>query len=151
MTMLFVKKEGGIIKPIDELAEDELLELANGEYKCELTKVRNIKFLRKFFALLNEAFKIWEPELIDGDFETPRKSFDRFRKDLCILAGFYHQSVGIDGRLHFEAESISFANMDDVKFEKVYNQVLNVILSHVLKGYSKTDLEERVNRVLGFS
>lgn len=151
MTTLFVRKESGLIKPIDEMAEDELLDLPDGEYKCELSKVRNARFHRKFFALLNEAFKIWEPELIVGDFETPRKSFERFRKDLCILAGFYHQSVGLDGRLHFEAESISFASMDDVKFEKVYNQVLNVILLHVLKGYNKADLEERVNRVLGFS
>lgn len=150
MTTIYIKKTGLVIHPLDELAEMELSELSDGEYKCELTRQRNLKFLRKFFALLNVAFKAWDPPEIGGYFGPAKKSFDRFRKDLVILAGYYYTTVDIEGNVHLEAESISFANMDDIEFEKVYSSVVDVILQKVLAGYTRADLDEQVNKILGF-
>ena len=112
---------------------------------------RNPKFHRKFFALLQVGFEAWEPafEVRVGG-EPVGKNFERFRKDVTILAGFYEPAFSLDGTLELEAKSIAFANMDDAEFEKVYSAVANVLLSKVLRNYTREDLDNHVNRIMDF-
>ena len=86
----------------------------------DLRKMRNAGFHRKFFAMLNLAFEYWEPGEIDCKYGVPEKSFDTFRRDAIILAGYYIPKVRIDGSVRYEAESISWGSMDQEKFEKLY-------------------------------
>lgn len=108
---------------------------------------RNSKFHRKFFAMLNLGFESWEPARQHKSYKGKpvQKNFERFRSDVLILAGFYEQTFGLDGRMKLEAKSISFANMDDAEFERVYNAVLDVLLADVLKTYAG---REEVNNVV---
>ena len=113
---------------------------------------RNPKFHRKFFALLQVGFEAWEPGFeATHKGEPVGKDFDRFRKDVTILAGFYTPTFALDGTLELEAKSISFANMDDAEFERVYSAVVDVLLAKVLKNYTRDDLEQAVERILGFA
>jgi hypothetical protein len=115
-------------------------------------KMRNPLFHRKFFALLNLAFEYWEPGEINSKYGVPEKNFDRFRKDLTILAGHYHIVARLDCTAGPEADSISFGNMDQDTFERLYNSVLNVILKkiNVLKDMTKDEVNDLVNKVLEF-
>jgi len=53
--------------------------------------------------------------------------------------------------MKLKAKSISFANMDDAEFEKVYSAVADVLLNGVLVRYSgRSELDVVVNQILGF-
>jgi hypothetical protein len=127
-----VKVAGGLYAPFDDPTDEKSKRvpvggLVHGPFK----KMRNYRFHKKFFALLNFAYERWDPGAIDSRFGEPEKNFDRFRKDAIILAGFYNVVVRLDGTTRIEADSISFANMDDERFAAVYNGVLNVFLKRI--------------------
>jgi hypothetical protein len=114
---------------------------------------RNGKYHRKFFALLNFAFEAWEPDRFHKSYKgmPVAKNFERFRKDVIVQAGFYEQTFDLDGNMKLEAQSISFASMDDVQFEAVYSAVCDVILGKVLTTYAGRDeLDDVMKQVVGF-
>lgn len=124
-------------------------ELAN----IEIIFPRNSRLHRKFFAMLNVGFEAWEP---GRKHKTHKgipvvKSFENFREDVLIIAGFYDQSFDLDGRMKLVAKSISFAKMDDAQFEAVYSAVADVLLDRVLTAYrGRDELDEVVDKILGF-
>jgi len=107
-------------------------------------------------ALFSYAFSIWEPpenkanNLIKLSGITPDKSFDRFRKDLTILAGYYDATYRLNGEVRFEAKSLSFAKMSEDEFEELYKKLIDVIVKHVLNNYSEDDLEEVLENIEAF-
>jgi len=120
--------------------------------KGEFKKVRNYRFLRKYFALLNIAFENWEPGEINSKYGVPEKNFDRFRDDLTILAGFYEITIRLDGSTRPEPKSISFAKMDEEEFTILYNRTIDVLIKYVYK--QKIDpnrLNEIVEQYLRFA
>ena len=117
---------------------------------ADFKKMRNYKFHRKFFALLNLAYEYWEPGEIDTKYGKPEKNFERFRKDLTILAGEYHILHRLNGTFKPEANSISFAKMDEKTFENLYNRVLDVIMKKILPDMSKDEIETLTNKFLEF-
>lgn len=116
----------------------------------EWSQPRNYQFLRKFFALLNVAYESWEPEdkLYKG--EPVAKNFDQFRNDVVVLAGYYETTVTMRGDVRLIAKSISFASMGQDEFTALYDAVANVILSRVLRTYTREDLDTVVEKILGF-
>ena len=131
-----------------------LMDLEPGEFAViEFVIPRNAKFHRKFFSMLNFAFDSWEPGRMRKTYKGKEvsKNFERFRKDVLILAGFYDQTFDLKGRMKLEAHSISFSNMDDAEFEAVYSAVASVILEHVLTGYSgREELDRVVDQMMGY-
>lgn len=131
-----------------------LVDMEPGEFATiEFVIPRNAKFHRKFFSMLNFAFDSWEPGRMRKTYKGKEvsKNFERFRKDVLILAGFYDQTFDLKGRMKLEAHSISFANMDDAEFERVYSAVASVILEHVLTGYSgREELDRVVEKMMGY-
>lgn len=114
---------------------------------------RNGKFHRKFFALLHFAFDAWEPDRVRKAYkgQPVTKNFNRFRKDVTIQAGFYEQTFDLDGNMKLEAQSISFASMDDAEFETLYSAVADVILQKVLVSYKgRAELDDVMRNVIGF-
>lgn len=122
----------------------------SGIYKIVVSQPRNLLFHRKFFALLNAAYKAWEAPELEHRGVKVTKNIERFRKDVIILCGYYDTVVNIDGELRLEAKSISFANMDQVEFDRLYSKAIDVILGKILTHYTRKDLDEQVNRILGF-
>ena len=114
---------------------------------------RNPQFHRKFFALLNLGFEAWEPGAKFRAYkgEVIAKDFDQFREDVTILAGHYQQIFNLDGGMTLRAKSISFANMDDAEFEKVYSSVVDVMLAKVLTNYAgREEIDSVVQKIMGF-
>lgn len=119
----------------------------------ELVFPRNGKFHRKFFALLNLGFDSWEPDRVRKSYKgrTVAKNFEQFREDVTILAGYYEQTFNLRGRMKLKAKSISFANMDDLEFERLYSDVVDVLLREVCKNYkNRAEIDRVVNQMMGF-
>lgn len=134
MKYYFVKQRNTLIpidvcKPFEKLEEGEEIEI-------EITNKRNVKFIRKFFALINLAYENQEHY----------NNLDNLRKDITISAGFYEERINyITGEVILEAKSISFSKMEEQEFEKVYNAVLDAIIKFI--GVEKEDI---LNELLQF-
>lgn len=119
---------------------------------ADFKKVRNYAFLRKYFALLNVAFDNWEPGEINSKYGVPEKNFERFREDTTILAGYYHVVIRLDGSTRIVADSISFANMEEETFTKLYSATIDVLLKHVYKSkLSEAELQNIVDQYMSFA
>lgn len=151
---LLVKTPGGLI-PQDDDSREALSAIGLGKViRVKFTQPRNLKFHRKFFALVNFAYEHWEP----GTLEVPRwkdvvpeKNKDQFRKDLVIMAGYYNSAYRIDGSFRVDAKSISFGSMSQEEFDKLYSAVINVVLKKILTNYTREDLDNVVDQlIMGF-
>lgn len=76
--------------------------------------------------------------------------FEQFRKDLLILAGYHRSVARLDGSVRLEAQSMSWARMDETEFQRLYSSVADVILQRVLTQYTRDDLDEVVEQILEF-
>jgi len=117
--------------------------------KCTYTRPRNYQFHKKYMALLNLAFDAWEPH-IQYKGEEVEKNFDRFRKDIAILAGYYDLVPTMKGEAKAEAKSISFGKMTEEEFTGLYDKTIDVLLKRVLTNYTRDDVDRVVQDVLGF-
>lgn len=117
---------------------------------AEIRRPRNYEFHKKYFALLNIAYDVWEPTTKIFKGKVPEKNFDRFREDIVILAGYYELVIDIKGDAKARAKSISFGNMGEDEFACLYSKTINVILKHVLTNYNRSDIDEVVNKIIEF-
>ncbi|WVH05527.1 hypothetical protein KKJFFJLC_00050 [Vibrio phage vB_VpaS_PGB] len=141
-----IKEPGGVFRP----ATDEDVELTtkfktHEYYEVEIKLVRNPAFLRKAMAFFRFCFDHWSGSNVH-EFCSEKEQFDRFRKDLTILAGFYVQSVRLDGTMRTEAESLSFASMSEERFQECYSALIQAALKHIFKTYD----ENTYNQLLSF-
>ena len=149
--IVLIKAQGGFLIPADEQSAQALQRVKTGEaIRVSATKIRNVLFHRKFFALLNLAYDSWEP-MAEYKGEKAQKNFEQFRNDVVCLAGYHETTVTLRGDVRVKAKSISFARMQEDEFQELYNSVINVILSRILKNYSKPDLENVINQLISFT
>lgn len=111
---------------------DEKRKLKLGQdYEVEVRNPRNIRFHRKFFALLNIGHENTKMNL----------PFEIYREYVIMKAGFveiYDTGKG----LLYRPKSIAFASMSQDQFEDVYSRVLNVIIADV--GCTSEELESQL-------
>lgn len=153
MEMLLTKRDGAFL-PYDDEAREYFDRLQVGAVvKCDVKQMRNWKFFRKWFSLVRLAFGIWDeraaPMVHEG--VEVRRDFEKFRKDVVIMCGMFRYVAGPAG-VSPEAESISWAEMDEDRFETLYSTTIDVILGKVLdKDWTcREALDEAVNSVLGY-
>lgn len=148
------KIQGGLLRPATDDGMDRLNKIKNGSYvTADIKKVRNPEYHARFFALLNFAYEYFNPvpEKINGIEAV--KNFERFRKDVTILAGHREAVVNIRGEVRYEAKSISFGRMDELEFHDLYKSVFEVLWKMVLsevKGMTPEAAENAVNQLLSF-
>lgn len=159
MEIFVVKMPNGALAPASPDSQEALEQFRDGqELRVRITRTRNLAFHRKWFALVHFAYDYWEPPELQEDPEKrwqkkvrPQRNFDRFRKDLTILAGFYESFIRLDGSIRIEAKSIAFASMDEDEFEKLYSATIDVILEHVTPQYSEEEVRSVVEQILSFT
>ncbi|MBL4866386.1 MAG: DUF1367 family protein [Pseudomonadales bacterium] len=135
MAEIHMKKgEDGAFRPDDQQSLERAAKLKVGAvYKHEVKKPRNYKFHKKYFGLLNLAF----------DNQEKYEDFKSFRNAVTMQAGWYNTHVSLNDVLIFSPKSISFANMDEIEFDELYNKTVNIILRYVL-GCEQEELAEMV-------
>lgn len=135
-----MKAPGGVLAPADEVAIELIARLKTGQgVKMTFRRMRNIKFHRKAFSLLRLAFDHWNPPALEYKGVPVERDFDRFRRDLLILAGHYTAVTNLRGEVRLEAKSISFGNLDEDAFAKIYQAILTVVWNRVLRQAGYTD------------
>lgn len=143
-----------VLVPASQSDADKLKKIKAGwAVRVTVKRVRNYEFHKKFFGLCHLAYENWEVPNRPTGVARPAgavKDFDRFRKDLIILAGYYDATYRVDGSVRVEAKSISFANMDEDDFGKLYEATLEAIRKHVFRNMSDTDLQVFLNELEQF-
>ena len=136
MKIQVVKTSNGFLKPaynseynaFSKIKQNEIIEI---EYK----KTRNIKFHRLFFALMNLAYENQEAYTI----------LDVMRKDIIKHAGYYTERINaITGEITQETNSISFSNMEETEFNKLYEDCKTVICQWL--GIDNEMIKEEIER-----
>lgn len=155
MTTAYCYKINGALHPASEDAQEAIRKLPTGDtFKVKISRVRNPAFHGKFFAMMRFAFDIWEPQNVNVpaylQASNPDKNFDRFRKDITILAGFYDTHIRLNGDIRVEAKSLAFGKMSEDEFEDVYNACLNVIIDKVCAQYTGDQLRAVLDTAEGF-
>ena len=118
----------------------------------DFRKYRHPIFHRKYFALLNIGFENWEPGEINSKYGVPEKNFERFRKDIAILAGYFDLVIRLDGTSRPEAQSISFAKMDESEFQDLYSKTIDILIKNVYGSSLDADgLNSIVDKYLTFA
>ena len=147
----FIKTDHGLM-PDGAIAAEWFNKVKTGKLvNAKVTLPRNGKFHRKFFAMLNAAYANHEWPEIETAFGPARTSFDMFRKYVIVKAEYYEIDLTTDGKARFVPKSINFASMDEAEFEKLYSDVLDVILKQFLTNWTDRDMERAVNTMLGFA
>jgi hypothetical protein len=141
MDAFFIKQNASTLTCATEHDQELLRKVKIGNpIRMSFIRVRNYEFHKKYFALLNFAYDYWEPPYN----EVGEKNFDRFRKDIIILAGFYERSVRINGETRVEAKSISFSSMSEDEFEILYEKTIDVIINYVCTQFTGQMLRDTV-------
>ena len=150
-----IKLPGGTFRPANESDAERINKIANNRYvTAEVKQVRNPLFHRRFFALLNFGFDYFEPEVQEVNGMMPVKNFERFRKDVLIMAGHHELVVNIKGEVRYDAKSISFSSMGEIEFGEIYKSVFEVLWNMVLskvRGMTEEIAENTINQMLDFS
>lgn len=133
MKITLVKQLNNTFKIAYDSDYEKAKKIKAGEpYEFEYKQLRNVRFHRKFFALMNLLFQ--NQELY--------KNLDHLRKDLTVEAGYYDLRVNIHGEEIKEAKSISFAAMSEDEFSEFYNAVLDTIVKYF--NFEKQEIIDNV-------
>ncbi len=154
--ILMIRQPGGSLIPATDEDAEALRKIKAGEaVRVDVKKVRNYKFLQKWFTLAKYAFDIWSETVPPQEYkgQPVKPSFDRFRKDLIILGGRFDAVYNARGEVRVEAKSISFASMSEDEFEGLYSDTIDVILNKILNDSSMTEdtLRNHVENVLRYT
>lgn len=150
--IVLTKAPGGALIPADPQATEFIAGLKMGAaVRAEVKRMRNYKFHKKLFALLNLAFDAWEPSEATYKGEVIAKSFNQFRNDIVVLAGYYETTVTLKGEVRLVAKSLSFASMEQDEFQKLYSSIINVVLQRILTKYTRADLDDVIDRLMQFT
>jgi hypothetical protein len=156
MEVLLQKMIQGHLVPVNEDEADKLRRIkAGATVRCDITQMRNAAFFRKWWALAKLAFDVWTETVTPYEYkgQAVLADFDRFRRDLTILAGFYRPVFNARGEVRLEAESLKWSQMDEDRFEALYSKTIDAVLQKVIPKahYSEQSLRAAVDRVMEFS
>lgn len=153
--IILIKNAMGALVPANDIEADKLKRYKIGAtIKCEVSEMRNGKFFRKWWTLAQLGFEFWTETAEMPEYKGQRiePNFEKFRKDLIILAGYWHPVPTITGEVRPEADSISWAKMSEETFEKLYSATINVLLKHIYgKDMTEQKLREWADSVLAYA
>ena len=143
-----VKHPGGVFALADDIDLHRINRFKTGlTYTAEIKLSRHPIFHQKMFVFFKFCFAHWSADRLGLDCMDEKSQFDRFRRDLTILAGFYEQTMRLDGTIRTEAKSLSFANMEQEEFERCYSAMINAAIKHV---FANTKDQSILNRLQAF-
>lgn len=149
-----VKTPSGQLVPTNEMSRELVGKIAMGKVLVgEFRQQRNPRFHAKVICLLRFAFDLWDAPALEYKGIPVAKTFERFRKDITILAGHYEATVNMRGEVRLEAKSISFAKMDEAEFSAYYQTLLAVVWERILssKGYESAEaVDQIINQLLSY-
>lgn len=136
---VYLKANGlGVLRPVDQSSEEIVRGMAGKEVKAVLTMPRNIKHHKKYFALIGLVF----------DAQSHYTDRDDMRGDIMVALGYCKRIACWDGSVRVKETSISFANMDQTKFDEVYSRTLDFVAKEIIPGVDKADLVREIQELM---
>lgn len=136
MARLYLKRTLTGFEPCDAPSRETWKKFKLGEsYRSDIVKPRNYKFHCLCFALLNLTF--------DNQEQYGPEQFNLFRKMVAIEAGHFEEVTSRDGEIWIQAGSLSYDEMDDIEFEKLFPKMMDVCAS-ILHNMDCGDLKLEV-------
>jgi hypothetical protein len=133
MKLHVIKTQTGLKPAYDSDYETYSKIPLNEVFEIEYKKPRNIKFHRKYFALIKLAFEN----------QTDYRNLNDLRRDISIVAGYYDEVVNkVTGEVYKMPKSISFAQMDEIEFSELYERTKDVICKWL--GVTDESIEEEI-------
>lgn len=143
-----IKLAGGTFVPAFEFESTALQKFKNNEqYEVEIKNPRNPQFHKKVFAFFNFCFEHWSADKTDWKYFDEKEQFNRFRKDLTILAGYKVVTYKLDGSFNIEAKTLKYSGMEQDEFERCYTALIQAAMDHVFKGCNDDNI---INRLYAF-
>lgn len=158
MELLFQKGPAGLIPACEEAADWLKRKKLGATILVDPREPRNGAYFRKWWALAKLGYDYWSENAATIEYKGERvlPEFDRFRKDLIILAGFYRPVVNLKGELRIEPESLSWSSMTEERFDKLYEATIRVLLERVFNGtvcrtWTEAELRSVAEQILQFA
>lgn len=142
--LLLNTREG--LKPMYDEDYDEKKKLKIGEtYEAEIRRPRNLRFHRKYFALLRCA---WE-YLNETQQRVFENDMDVFRKSLEVTAGWCEPIYNLNTQTFVHIpKSISFEKMSESEFSTLYNNVRDILFSVIIPNISQEEFNKNLKNFL---
>lgn len=136
MELLLLKTNAGLIPCDDEGKEFIAKKKLGATLHADVTEVRNGALFRKWWSMVKYAYDHWNEVVgaVEYNGVAVKPAFERFRKDVTILAGYFEPVVNINGELRLEASSLKWAKMTEETFELLYSATLKVLIEKVFNG-----------------
>lgn len=129
------RKAFGALRPVDEDGERALRSFRNGDLvQLEIKRPRNLKHMRKFFALMQLVYENQERYA----------TVEALVNAIKISIGHYDVLALPNGDRAQIPKSIAFHAMDQVAFEKFYDQVIKLVVVHFLPHVTEEFLERKI-------
>lgn len=125
MTRVIMRKTGMGFIPADDAQAELLPAMQPGQLaQFEIRKPRNLKFHRKYFAMLRATF----------DMQDQYQNLKHWRDAVQIAAGHCETFITHTGQVNYKPKSISFADCDETKFNRIYQDAIQAICDHWIKA-----------------
>lgn len=139
MKISLIPLHGGLFGAWED-DEESIKRLTDGKlYTIDIKKVRNPNFHAKFFALL----KI----VVDN---TDYINTEQVLILLKLKLGHYDKIINTNGKIVYAPKSISFSKMDDIEFEKFYNNCIKIILRDFLQHWESETIQKAIDQIVRF-
>lgn len=154
--VILLKTASGALTPATEEEAAKIRRFKVGAtLRTDIAEMRNGRFFRKWWVLAQLAYDMWAEtaQLPEHKGMRVQPTFERFRKDLTILAGHYQVVVNINCETRLEADSLQWSKMTEDTFEKLYSDTINAILSKVLaaRRLDEKTIRNMVDQVMEFA
>lgn len=136
---LILRKTLGGLRAEDAIGQEVLSRIPlGGAVKAEITQPRNLRHHRKMYALLQAIYP----------HQTAYPTLKMFEGAVKCAVGFGEMVQLPDGRTILSPGSWAFGNLDQSGFEAVYDRVLDLIVTRILPGLDRDDVEREVADIL---
>jgi len=121
MLLQLVRTEIGLV-PVDDASVKAVSKIKIGyDVYCEYKPRRNMKFHKKYFALLNAVILNQEHY----------KTVDNLHEAIKFKGGYYETIIPLDASPFLKTKSIAFHSLDNQEFEEFYSVALDECLNLV--------------------
>lgn len=155
MEVFLTKTMSGSFIPMDQDLEAFKRFKAGSIIRCDIKEMRNGKFFRKWWALVKVAFDLWTDTMPNVNYKGVEiePSFDRFRKDLTVLSGYYDPVFNVRGEVRMEPKSLQWSKMNESEFNELYQKTLTTIVNKIIPHRKMTEEELSLwaDRVMEFA
>ena len=143
MTKIRVEKKHGVFVPSLPQDSDFFESIPQGEiFEFDFVKKRNAKFHKKYFAMLNVVLQHTEKW----------ENVEQLRAAVLLNIGHFDMIwEPINKMMIPKVGSINWAQMDEVKFNRIFQDSLTVIMKYYLPDWDKATFNQALNEILDFA